>query len=253
MREIDEIIVHCTATPEGRPVTVAEINAWHLARGFSGIGYHRVVGLHGERWEGRPIERVGAHVKGKNRKSIGLVYAGGLDSSGNPKDTRNNAQKDALEAELIELRDRFDIKKVSGHREYANKACPSFDASAEYDALFPEGANIITDDDGILERGEVGPEVAAWAEALNEYREQINHPFPVPKTEVFDHTLELVTLWFQRERGILADGKVGPQTEDEMERALTGFSPYQVMRSDDADLDLVRKHLKAAEAALGSA
>lgn len=253
MREIDEIVVHCTATPQGRPVTIAEVHAWHTARGFSGIGYHRVVGINGERWQGRPLEKIGAHVAGRNKRTFGLVYAGGLDMNGRPKDTRNKAQKEALEAELIELRDRFNIQKVSGHNEYAAKACPCFDASDEYDHLFPEGKNIVTDGDGILERGETGPEVAAWAEQLNEYRERINHPFPVPSTELFDHTLELVTIWFQKERGILADGKVGPQTEDEMEWALAGFAPYQVFRTDEPDLDLVRKHLKAAEAALGSA
>jgi len=49
MRPVNEIIVHCTATPEGRPVTIADIDRWHRQRGWSGIGYHRVIGLNGER------------------------------------------------------------------------------------------------------------------------------------------------------------------------------------------------------------
>ena len=54
MRRINEIIIHCTATPEGRPVSVAGINEWHLERGWSGIGYHRVIHLDGRREAGRP-------------------------------------------------------------------------------------------------------------------------------------------------------------------------------------------------------
>ncbi|MGM9780085.1 MAG: N-acetylmuramoyl-L-alanine amidase, partial [Prevotella sp.] len=34
MRKIDEIIVHCAATPEGKDYTVAQIDRWHKERGF---------------------------------------------------------------------------------------------------------------------------------------------------------------------------------------------------------------------------
>lgn len=47
-RKIDEIILHCTATPEGEEFSNAQIKASHLARGFSDIGYHYVIGLNGE-------------------------------------------------------------------------------------------------------------------------------------------------------------------------------------------------------------
>ncbi|WP_099867840.1 peptidoglycan recognition protein family protein [Pararhizobium haloflavum] len=230
MRTINEIIVHCTATPEGRPVTVAEIDQWHRARGWSGIGYHRVVGLNGERQDGRPIEKIGAHVAGHNTGTIGIVYVGGVEKDGKtPKDTRTAAQKDALLSEIVNLRDHFKIKKISGHNEYANKACPSFDASAEYDHLMMRAGDFVPTVDAVLQRGDSGAEVAAWVDDLAAYREQVDHPFPVRPGSAFDHTIEMVTIWFQKERGIVADGKVGPQTRDEMELALSGKPPFQAI------------------------
>ena len=69
MRDISKAIVHCTATPEGRPTTVEDIRSWHKARGWSDIGYHYVIYLDGSVHEGRPVERMGAHCKGQNKGS----------------------------------------------------------------------------------------------------------------------------------------------------------------------------------------
>ena len=132
MRTINKIIIHCTATPEGRTVTVADVTAWHKARGFVTIGYHYLVGLNGEVWDGRPIEQVGAHVTGRNANSIGVCYVGGLDSAGKPKDTRTDAQMRSLVKLIAELKKRFPEATIHGHREFANKACPCFDARNEY-------------------------------------------------------------------------------------------------------------------------
>lgn len=229
MRPVNEIIVHCTATPEGRPVTVAEIDAWHRARGWSGIGYHRVIGLHGERWNGRPIERIGAHCEGHNTGTIGVVYVGGLAKDARtPKDTRTDEQKTALLAELTDLRDRFGIQKVSGHNEYAAKACPSFDASKAYDDLFEwrskDFAPIV---DHVLKRGDTGPEVAAWFDKLAVWAGK--EPTLSASRYVFDHDLELHTILFQQERAIVADGKVGPQTRHEMELFLAHKPPFRAL------------------------
>lgn len=250
MRPINEIIIHCTATPEGRTVTVAEIDAWHKARGWSGIGYHRVIGLDGERWIGRPIEKIGAHVSGHNTGTVGVVYVGGVAKDGTtPKDTRTEAQKASLIAEIVELRDRFGIKKISGHNEYAAKACPSFVASAEYDHLVEGGgADFTPTTDAILSRGDTGPAVAEWRKKLDAYRRKIGHPYGIPAGDAFDHTIELVTIWFQKDRGIVADGKVGPQTRDEMERALGSLPPYQAIPDNiilSADIDEAVRHIRA--------
>ena len=132
MRSIDKIIVHCSATREGQHVTVQQIRQWHLQRNFADIGYHYVVYLDGTVHKGRPLEKAGAHSKGHNAHSIGICYAGGLDRQGKPKDTRTAAQKAALLSLIRELRQRFPRATVHGHREFANKACPCFDAKKEY-------------------------------------------------------------------------------------------------------------------------
>ena len=132
MRSIDKIIVHCSATREGQHVTVQQIRQWHLQRNFADIGYHYVIYLDGTVHKGRPLEKAGAHCKGHNAYSIGICYVGGLDRQGKPKDTRTAAQKAALLSLIRELRQRFPRASVHGHREFANKACPCFDAKKEY-------------------------------------------------------------------------------------------------------------------------
>ena len=132
MRSIDKIIVHCSATREGQHVTVQQIRQWHLQRNFADIGYHYVIYLDGTVHKGRPLEKAGAHCKGYNAHSIGICYVGGLDRQGKPKDTRTAAQKAALLTLIRELRQRFPHATVHGHREFANKACPCFDAKKEY-------------------------------------------------------------------------------------------------------------------------
>lgn len=128
------IIVHCTATPRGRAVTVAEIDRWHRMRGFDCIGYHYVVMLDGSVEPGRPVGKAGAHCKGKNQHSIGVVYVGGLESDGKtPADTRTPAQRQALLRLIERLKHEYGVTAVRGHRDFAPKACPCFDARAEYE------------------------------------------------------------------------------------------------------------------------
>lgn len=128
-RRIEEIIVHCTATPEGRAVSVNTIRGWHIGQGWKDIGYHWIVLLDGTIAPGRPESQVGSHVAGRNSGTMGVVYVGGVAADGKtPKDTRTPAQKAALVALCRALIQRYPaIRKVTGHREYAAKACPSFD------------------------------------------------------------------------------------------------------------------------------
>lgn len=128
MRNITKIIVHCSATPEGRDYTVADIDRWHKQRGWQGIGYHYVVYRDGSVHPGRSVEQIGAHTSGHNANSIGVCYIGGLAADGKtPKDTRTPAQRAALR-DLVEfLRAEYPNATIHGHREFANKACPSFD------------------------------------------------------------------------------------------------------------------------------
>lgn len=127
MRKITEIIIHCSATPEGRDVSVGEIDSWHRQRGFKCIGYHYIVMLDGTVKRGRPVEQVGAHCTGHNRNSIGVCYIGGCDSKMRPKDTRTSAQRESLRQLVAELKREYPEASVHGHREFSAKACPSFD------------------------------------------------------------------------------------------------------------------------------
>lgn len=149
MRDINLIVIHCTASKEGVELSVADIDKMHKARGWKGIGYHYVIGLDGVPRLGRPVQEVGAHVKGHNGDSIGIVYVGGLDDDGKPKDTRTAAQKKSLVELLKMLKVQFKDAVICGHRDLSPdkdgdgvvekhewlKACPCFDAKEEYKGL----------------------------------------------------------------------------------------------------------------------
>ena len=141
MRNIDSIIVHCSATKAGQDFTATDIDRWHRERGFNGIGYHYVICLDGKLEKGRDVALAGAHCKGWNERSIGICYIGGLDENGRPADTRTNAQKRVLYQIIMDLQREYNILQVLGHRdtspdlngdgviepyEYV-KACPCLD------------------------------------------------------------------------------------------------------------------------------
>lgn len=145
-REIKYIVVHCSATVEGVNYTKNDIDIWHKKRGWNGIGYHFVIDLNGSIEKGRPLEKAGAHVKGYNKESIGIVYIGGLDKNKIPKDTRNECQKESLIKILTELKNKYPNSEIKGHRDFSPdinkngiiepnefiKKCPCFDAIKEY-------------------------------------------------------------------------------------------------------------------------
>lgn len=147
MRNITEIIVHCTATrPEWwadrlTSNKVAEVRAWHVnGRGWADIGYHFLIDRDGAVAEGRPIERTGAHVKGHNTGTIGISLFGG--HGGNKDDAfDDNFTEDqgaALRTLVAHLQAEYGPGlKLSGHHEYANKACPCFDVRSWFARTVP--------------------------------------------------------------------------------------------------------------------
>lgn len=138
MRTINEIIIHSTATPKGMNATAKDIDKWHRAKGYDCIGYHFVILKNGQIQAGRAVGAIGAHCRGHNANTIGIAYVGGLNEHKQSADTRTHAQKDALKSLIRELIKIYPtIKKISGHRDYSNTACPSFDATAEYKHLIP--------------------------------------------------------------------------------------------------------------------
>jgi hypothetical protein len=141
-------VIHCTATPEGREVTAADIRRWHTSpppqgRGWKQVGYTDMVHLDGtverlvpnnedayvDGWE------VTNGAKGYNQTSRHIVYVGGLKADGKtPADTRTPAQRDSLARYVEDFRKRFPWADVCGHRDLlgVGKACPCFDVRSEY-------------------------------------------------------------------------------------------------------------------------
>lgn len=132
---VTEIILHCADTrPEwmvGRPLAekVAEIRRWHVQeRGWRDIGYHWVIDRDGAIAPGRPETKIGAHVEGHNRGTIGICLLGGYGAKADDPFVRNftAAQSAAVKRLIGETKGRTAISKVSGHNDYATKACPGF-------------------------------------------------------------------------------------------------------------------------------
>ena len=139
MRKINKIIVHCTATAEGKDYSVDTIRKWHLKRGWRDVGYHFLIQRDGTVDEGRPIEQSGAHTKGNNFDSIGLAYVGGVEAKKKDgkwiaKDTRTDEQKEAMLDLICQLHDTYG-GVVYGHRDFSRKSCPCFDAKKEYENI----------------------------------------------------------------------------------------------------------------------
>jgi N-acetylmuramoyl-L-alanine amidase len=134
MRNIDKLIIHCSATREcDDSVNASVIDRWHKARGWKGCGYHFIVLIDGIIETGRMIDEVGAHVKGMNKSSIGICYIGGLEKDGKtPKDTRTPQQKESLLLLIKTLNKIYPEATLHGHNEFSNKACPSFDVQSQY-------------------------------------------------------------------------------------------------------------------------
>ena len=149
MRTIKHIAIHCTATKEGVDIGFEEIDRWHKKRGWKGCGYHYIVRLDGQVEVGREEKEIGAHVKGYNRHSIGVVYVGGLDSNMKAKDTRTDAQKEELICLIKNLKAVHPGAEILGHRDFSKdlnnngiiepfewqKVCPCFDVVSEYKEL----------------------------------------------------------------------------------------------------------------------
>lgn len=133
MRNINKVIVHCSATPSTMDIGADEINQWHIQRGWSQIGYHYVIRRDGRLEKGRPIDVAGAHARGHNIDSIGVCLVGGVDEHNDPTDNFTRQQKRRLKQVLDFLTLTFDCEAI-GHRDLpgVRKACPSFNVRDWY-------------------------------------------------------------------------------------------------------------------------
>lgn len=121
MRQIESIVVHCSASPDYMDIGAATIRNWHKERGFNDIGYHYVIRRNGEIEKGRPDEKIGAHAKGANSRSIGVVWVGINNIS--PE------QEKSLFSLIHFLMGKYNVKieNVLGHCEAVetDKTCPN--------------------------------------------------------------------------------------------------------------------------------
>lgn len=132
MRQINKIVVHCSATPPDMDIGVSEIDVWHRAppNNWDSIGYHYVIRRDGTVETGRPDYKVGAHAAGHNQDSIGVCLIGGVNEDNKPDANYTMVQYGSLFALLKSLASRFEGAEILGHRDLpgVRKACPSFDA-----------------------------------------------------------------------------------------------------------------------------
>ena len=135
MRQIDSLIIHCTATrpqwmkASATTTKVATVRRWHVqGNGWSDIGYHYLIDRDGYALAGRPLKRIGAHCRGENRTSIGVALFGGHGASAKDlfHDHFTDQQETALLNRLYFLHHNYGPITVSGHNEHAAKGCPGF-------------------------------------------------------------------------------------------------------------------------------
>ena len=126
----DRIIIHCSATSPEQDIGRVEIDQWHKARGWAGIGYHFIIRRDGALEHCREATKVGAHARGHNRRAIGICLIGGVDEAQRPTVNFTQVQWVMLERLLIALKLVWPAAEVIGHNEVSAKACPSFDVQA---------------------------------------------------------------------------------------------------------------------------
>lgn len=128
MRPLKEIIIHCAATKPSMDIGADWIRKIHVQqRKWRDIGYHYVIRRNGIIEYGRQLDQIGAHVEGHNTGTIGICLVGGISETGRPENNFTPAQFEAVQFLINTLVKEFpSIIKLSGHSDYANKACPSF-------------------------------------------------------------------------------------------------------------------------------
>ena len=138
------LVIHCTATPEGREVSSADLRRWHtspppLGRGWKQVGYTDLVHLDGrierlvDNNEDAQVDpwEVTNGAAGYNSISRHIVYVGGCDSAMKPKDSRTPEQREALKRYVEDFHERFPCIRIVGHHDLnPGKACPSFDVES---------------------------------------------------------------------------------------------------------------------------
>lgn len=140
MREILDIVVHCTATPQSTTIDSIR-NHWKRVLGWKNPGYHIIVKANGDKERLALDETICNGVSGYNKHAIHVSYIGGIDDKGKALDNRTDEQKKTLLETLCGLKAMYPKARIRGHRDFLQKGkigwkeCPSFDAINEYSHL----------------------------------------------------------------------------------------------------------------------
>jgi N-acetylmuramoyl-L-alanine amidase len=127
MRSINKIIIHCSDTRIDQDFSIEDIRKWHKLRGFNDVGYHYYIKVDGSLYNGRSIEKIGAHCKGQNSKSIGICFEGGKDEKGESWKIPSKNQIKTYRDLLKRINSRFGGLEIHGHYDFSKKSCPNFD------------------------------------------------------------------------------------------------------------------------------
>ena len=215
---IDMIVLHHA---DAKHCTIYNVHNWHLANGWSGVGYHYFINTRGEVFKGRPDDTIGSHAKGYNATSIGICFEGNFD-----KEVPTQAQIDTG-LELVEyLKKKYSIKQIKGHGELMATSCPGklFDIDqfrGTKENLVLSFQRVATADGFKLERygidGAWGSETASIAQRC------------VVKRRIL-YKYKNATMLVQRLLGVEQDGKCGPITT----QAIRDFQTKNNLEADGA-------------------
>lgn len=134
-RPIKYFIIHCAFTTKDMDIGAADIDRWHRAKGWAGIGYNYFIKFDGTIESGRDLGRTGAHTLGYNHNSIGICLEGGKGPDGKAQDTLTVKQWEAVIRLYHEVVKVYPNIILAGHNQYNKKPCPSFDVR-EYAAKY---------------------------------------------------------------------------------------------------------------------
>jgi len=139
-KPFEYLIIHCTATPEGRSITPQTVKNWHTfpkpaGRGWDRVGYsdlilldgtrHQFVKHNSDKWIDE--KEITNGVQGINSISRHICYVGGLTADKKQgKDTLTEAQSRMLSSIIAEVLAYNPDVKIAGHNQFSNKMCPSF-------------------------------------------------------------------------------------------------------------------------------
>jgi hypothetical protein len=121
-KNVDFLVIHTQGAPSGEDGSAASIHQYHRlpkdkgGRGWAGIGYHFVVRKTGKVEQGRPLDRIGAHVHGANAHGVGICCSGNGDLV-----EFTTKQKESLRDLIQDLRGEFPKAEVEGHRSLVDR------------------------------------------------------------------------------------------------------------------------------------